>query len=208
MAPPPAPFSAGCRPRVGVATPVATRRSAARGGGGRGARRRADGRAPVSPPPLTVRATPPPSLPPQEATRAVAWAASHLYRPGDALHILHVVPRAVATATPSGALFYAPPPPATAEADLACAAEAFIRDHFLAAAEVRGLPEGSVVVDIVHERACATSVAAAIVGAADDLDAAAVVLLAHGRTRVQELVWGSVSKAVQAASGRAVVLIK
>ena len=114
----------------------------------------------------------------------------------------------MATATPSGALFYAPPPPATAEADLACAAEAFIRDHFLAAAEVRGLPEGSVVVDIVHERACAPSVAAAIVGAADDLDAAAVVLLAHGRTRVQELVWGSVSKAVQAASGRAVVLIK
>ena len=117
------------------------------------------------------------------------------------------MPKAAAPPPRSGALYYAPPPPPSTEDELAAAAASFIRDHFLAAAEVRGLPAGSVAVDIVHERACATSVAAAITHHADALDATAVVLLAHGRSRVQELVWGSVSKAVTASTTRPVVLV-
>lgn len=137
----------------------------------------------------------------------MAWAAEHLFRDGDALHILHVVPLPAPPVTPSGALYYVPPPPPSAADDLAAAATEFIHSHFLADPLVAALPPASVHVDIVRECASERCVGASIVAAADGLDAAAVVMLAHSRSRVQEFVWGSVSKYVAAHTTRPVVLV-
>jgi len=168
-------------------------------------RRAPDPRRPPAPSPPPIRPLSDPQS--QDATRAVAWAAEHLFRAGDALHILHVVPLPSPPVTPSGALYYVPPPPASAADDLAAAATAFIESHFLADEKLAALPPGSVHFDIVRECASERCVGATIITAADGLDAAAVVLLAHSRSRVQEFVWGSVSKYVAAHTTRPVVLV-
>jgi len=154
------------------------------------------------------------TLPPsQDAVRTFAWALDHLYRPGDTVHLLHVVPApARAFTPPSGAIGYIPPPPASASADLEAAATHFLTDRLFPEARSRGLDPASMVrPTVVHEcstyRSSTEAVAATILRTATEIGAANLVMVSHHKARLQEALWGSVSKTVAAQARMPVTLV-
>ena len=142
--------------------------------------------------------TPPPPKPNQNTT--------------DVVHLLHVVPRVRSTAAPSGALYYAPPLscPDEAKEALEKAARAFITREFASLIADRALPINALAVDVVHEltgSSAGESVGDAIIRTAEELDAAALVLLSHEKRKLEQFIWGSVSKEVASRTKRPVVLV-
>lgn len=153
-------------------------------------------------------------IPPfQDAVRTFAWALDHLYRPGDTVHLLHVVPApARAFTPPSGAIGYIPPPPATASADLEAAATAFLADRLYPEAISRGLDPATMVrPTVVHEacsrRSSTEAVAFTILQAATEVKASQLCMTSHNRARLHEAIWGSVSKTVAAQARIPVTLV-
>ena len=130
----------------------------------------------------------------------------------DVVHHLHVVPRVRSTPAPSGALYYAPPlscPEASKEA-LEKAARAFIKKEFSSLIADRALPAAALAVDVVHEltgSSAGESVGDAILRTAEELDAAALVMLSHEKKKLEQFIWGSVSKEVASRTKRPVVLV-
>ena len=113
---------------------------------------------------------------------------------------------------PSGAIGYIPPPPASAAADLEAAATAFLADRLFPEATARGLdPAAMVRPTVVHEcstyRSSTEAVAATILRTATDLRAANLVMVSHHKARLQEALWGSVSKTVAAQARMPVTLV-
>ncbi len=165
------------------------------------------------PPTHTHTLTPTPT---QDAVRTFAWALDHLYRPGDTVHLLHVVPAPARTFTPpSGAIGYIPPPPPSAAADLEAAATAFLAARLYPEATARGLDPGAMVrPGVVHEatgssrRSSSTeAVAFTILKAADEIGASNLVMVSHHKARLHEALWGSVSKTVAAQARIPVTLV-
>lgn len=145
----------------------------------------------------------------QDAVRTLAWTIDHLYKRGDVVHLLHVLPVSARVSHPSGSLspIFLPPNPDDAAAALEAAASAFVRDRLYPEAAARGLdPEAVLRPTIVREPATET-VAATIVRTAAELGAAQLVMISHAKPRLQEAIWGSVSKAVVAAARMPVTLV-
>ena len=130
----------------------------------------------------------------------------------DVVHLLHVVPRVRSPAAPSGALYYAPPLscPDEAKDALEKGARAFISREFASLIADRALPADALAVDVVHELAGSSageSVGDAIIRTAEELDAAALVMLSHEKKKLEQFIWGSVSKEVASRTKRPVVLV-
>ena len=160
-------------------------------------------------PQLQPQLQPPP--PPPTTTTTIATSPKQT-KLKDVVHLLHVVPRVRSTAAPSGALYYAPPTscPDEAKNALEKAARAFITREFASLIADRALPANALAVDVVHELAGSSageSVGDAILRTAEELDAAALVMLSHEKKRLEQLIWGSVSKEVASRTKRPVVLV-
>jgi nucleotide-binding universal stress UspA family protein len=138
---------------------------------------------------------------------AFAFVAQHLLRPGDHLHLIHVIPRLVFSST-----FGVPPVdfvPSSDSTDYEQAlarAERFILDKF-----VRRLPASyagaAPVVHIVKSETDTESVGHVLCKKADVLDACFVALASNSRSRVAELFLGSVTQHVLHNAGRPVVVV-
>lgn len=145
----------------------------------------------------------------EDAVRTFAWALDHIYRPGDTLHLLHVVPApARESAPPSGAIGYIPPPPPTAAADLEAAASAFLEERLYPEATARGLDPAAVVRPaLVHEPATESLATTIVRHAESQLKASCIVMVSHHKARLTEALWGSVSKAVASKARIPVTLV-
>lgn len=127
----------------------------------------------------------------------------NIYRPGDAMHILHVVP--AVDATPASGFVYYPRYQVGDEHALSSQAEQFIKDEFVAMAEERGI---SVNVVVVKDSPRHDHVGWAVCEHADELQASPLVLYAHHRSIFEELMLGSsVTKFVARNCKRPVLLV-
>ena len=113
----------------------------------------------------------------QESITAFEWAILNIYRPGDKLHVLHVVPNG--TTTPASGFLYYPGYQVGDEALLHAQAEQFIKDEFVSVAEERGV---SVNVRVVKNTSRHEHVGWAVCEHAEELEAAPLVLYAHHRS--------------------------
>lgn len=133
---------------------------------------------------------------------AFQWTLHNLYREGDAVHVLHVVPEALSSPA-SGSIYY--PQPTDPEVDRALwrQAEEFIRDEFVEPAERHGV---AVNVVLVKESRYKT-VGWAVCRKAEELQASPLVLAAHQKSKLEEMLLGSVSKFCVSHCKRPVLLI-
>ncbi|KAK9828007.1 hypothetical protein WJX81_008304 [Elliptochloris bilobata] len=126
-----------------------------------------------------------------ECERALAWALGELYRPNDQLHLVHVLPK-----MQLAAMYGAPPVDFLPQQDpvayeqLLKNAEHFITDRFLPKlSQLRPDP----IVHIVKGEVDTDSIGNVICRKADEVDAAAVVMASHTRSKLTEFVLGSVT---------------
>eukprot|EP00884_Botryococcus_braunii_P020544 jgi/Botrbrau1/7173/Bobra.0300s0006.1 len=124
----------------------------------------------------------------KDALRAFNWALSHIYRPGDVLHILHVLPF-VDTRPASGQLYYVPPADQALEEVMVEHAQQFIKENFVAEAEKLGI---TFEVDVV-KGTCLQSTGQAVCSAAEKLQAAMLIVHTHRKSMVEKIMMGSVS---------------
>lgn len=127
--------------------------------------------------------------------RAIGWTLDHLYRDGDILHLLHVVPE-VATMSQLGGYNLAASlgPEEGMQAQLAAHAEAFVHSHCGPLAAQRG---AAWQLDLVPGR-CNTSVSDTIISKINELDAAMVVLSVRPTSFIEGLFSMGISKQVAA----------
>ncbi|KAF8064605.1 abhd17c [Scenedesmus sp. PABB004] len=120
----------------------------------------------------------------EAAYRAVNWTLDHLYRDGDVLHLLHVLP-AASTLTPGafGGLAASLPPEEGLMDRMEENARAYFEAHFMGLARTHG---AATVLDLVRG-GCNVSVSRMICQKAEDLGAAVVVLCEHKRSPLASL---------------------
>lgn len=125
---------------------------------------------------------------------AVRWAMDNCYRPGDEVHLLHVIPRLQLAASfgapPVDFLPYQDP---NAYQSLIKSAEAFIAERALAHL---GELEPAPVVHLVKYETDTDSIGNVICKKADELDVALVVMARHQKSKLQEFFLGSVTSFV------------
>lgn len=123
---------------------------------------------------------------------AVRWAMAHVYREGDELHIVHVIPRYMLTgAYGVPPVDYLPSHMAHRNEELIKSAEAFIVRRALR--HMEGVTEPKPVVHVIKYETDADSIGELLCRKAEELDAAVMVLSQHDKTRVQQIFLGSVS---------------
>ncbi|GAB4821612.1 hypothetical protein N2152v2_008658 [Parachlorella kessleri] len=126
-----------------------------------------------------------------ESVEAFQWALQHLYRQGDTLTVLHVVPDSDAGPT-SGSIYYCPPcHDPESERCLWSQAREFLEENFVEAGKQQGI---EVQVVMAHERH--KGVGRALCKKAAELRATMVVLGGHKKSKVEEMLMGSTSKYV------------
>lgn len=140
----------------------------------------------------------------EDSFAAVKWTLDNLYKPGDSLHLLHVIPRPfVATPFPTTML------PLTSEDAVAEAQEVeghmreYIAQVYMGLA---GVHNANMVISVVHGK-CKDSIGQVICKHSEDLAAAVVVMTAHKKNLMEQLVLGSVSKHVAAHCKRPTILL-
>jgi nucleotide-binding universal stress UspA family protein len=138
----------------------------------------------------------------QDSVFAFRWALDNIYRPGDSMHIVHVVPDDLSSPA-SGSLYYAPPAGTEAEAMLWSQAEEFIAAEFVRPAAAAGV---AVRVEMVHEGEH-RHVGRAVCAAAERLHAEPLVLATHHRGWIMQSLLGSVSRFCAANCKRPVTLV-
>lgn len=144
----------------------------------------------------------PPAAARQDSVFAFRWALDNIYRPGDSMHIVHVVPDDLSSPA-SGSLYYAPPAGTEAEAMLWSQAEEFIAAEFVRPAAAAGV---AVHVEMVHEGEH-RHVGRAVCAAAERLHAEPLVLATHHRAWIVQSLLGSVSRFCAANCKRPVTLV-
>ena len=157
--------------------------------------------APAAPKPAAA-AHRPPAAARQDSVFAFRWALDNIYRPGDSMHIVHVVPDDLSSPA-SGSLYYAPPAGTEAEAMLWSQAEEFIAAEFVRPAAAAGV---AVHVEMVHEGEH-RHVGRAVCAAAERLHAEPLVLATHHRAWIVQSLLGSVSRFCAANCKRPVTLV-
>lgn len=143
--------------------------------------------------------------------RACAWAAHHLARPGDTLHLVHVIPSLPSIIQGAGALsglgspgmLYVMEPPT---AEYKAATEEYMQRRFYGILRSSGVDfESEVLVELTD--GSTGSVGQAICDRAGALGAAAVVIGSHSRGGLGEMVLGSVASYVCHHAERPVVVL-
>jgi nucleotide-binding universal stress UspA family protein len=127
---------------------------------------------------------------------------TNLYRTGDAVHILHIVP-ALREAPASGSLYYPRYDPVGCEQSLWSQAEQFINDEFLSVAQERGIAAKIVLV----KESKGHDIGRLVCEEAERLEASPLVMYSHQKSRVEEFFLGSVSKYCSSACKRPVLLV-
>ncbi|KAK9814802.1 hypothetical protein WJX72_011691 [[Myrmecia] bisecta] len=140
-----------------------------------------------------------------ECEHALKWAVSDFYKPGDEVHVLHVIPRlqlaAVYGAPP---VDFLPQQDPVAYEQLIKQAEHFISDRFLS--KLQGIsPEP--VVHIVKSEVDTDSIGNVICKKVLELNAAAVIMASHNKSRLQEFFLGSVTNHVTNHCKRPVLVV-
>jgi nucleotide-binding universal stress UspA family protein len=141
----------------------------------------------------------------EDSVTAFRWTIENVWRPGDNLHILHVVPDFYSGVPAPGSIFY---PGESYDEDmdstLVQQARDFIREFFIADANGRGI--GNVHVVLVKE-ARHKHVGRTVCIKAEELEASPLVLSAHHRNALEEMFLGSVSKYCAAHCKRPILLV-
>jgi nucleotide-binding universal stress UspA family protein len=127
----------------------------------------------------------------EAAEHSLDWTLQNLYRPGDVIHLVHVVPRQQLAQS-----FGAPPVDFLPQQDpvghemLLQHAETFIRERLLPKlADIQPDP----CVHIVKSDVDTDSIGNVICNKADMLKAAAVIMASHNRSKLKEFFLGSVT---------------
>jgi nucleotide-binding universal stress UspA family protein len=141
----------------------------------------------------------------QDSVAAFKWALHNLYRAGDALHILHVLPD-TGSSPASGNVFYAGAGAGDAEEEVSQVlqqAGEFIQSEFVGLAAARGVEVNVVLIkDSTHRH-----VGWAVCRKAEELEAAPLVLATHHKGYFAEMLLGSVSKFCAANCKQPVLLV-
>ena len=127
----------------------------------------------------------------------------HIYRPGDAVHLLHVVP-SIHSSTANGSVYYSFNPVEN-DSSLFDQARQFIEEEFVSTARERDIPVE--VVLIKEDTKQHKHVGAAVVKKAEELCASPLVLFAHHKTKFEEIFFGSISKWCAANASCPVLLV-
>lgn len=138
---------------------------------------------------------------------AFSFVAQHLLRPEDHLHLVHVIPRLVFSAQLGvSPVDFVPTSDSTAYEQSLARAERFILDKFVRQlpASFSGAPP---VVHIIKSETDTESVGHVLVKKADALGACFLALASNSRSRVAELLLGSVTQHVLHNSRRPVVVV-
>lgn len=142
--------------------------------------------------------------------RACAWAAKQMWRQGDVLHLLHVIPSLPNVAYGSGPmaglsssfLYVLEPPTAAFKA----ATEEYMERRFHVMLREAGVEfENDILLEMTDGGV--QNVGHALLKRAEDVDAAAIVVGSHGRGGIGELLLGSVAQWLGHHSERPVVIL-
>ncbi|GAB4818574.1 hypothetical protein N2152v2_005620 [Parachlorella kessleri] len=129
--------------------------------------------------------------------KAVDWAAENLFKEGDEVHLLHIIPVPMPQVMAGSVVMDMAIPATTLEADPADdqrhinTAKEFIKRRFITKLATRSIPYK---VEIVHFLCDSDSIGEAICKRADALDATAVVMSKHQRGAISEFFLGSSTK--------------
>jgi structural maintenance of chromosome 2 len=140
----------------------------------------------------------------EDSIDAFTWVIKNLVKPGDELHLLHVVPD-VFTSPASGSIYYCSSPDPETERALWQQAKQFFVDNFLEHAKAEGL-EDSCWLHLVKESRH-KHIGKAVCRKADELGAEPLVLAAHDRSALEKMFLGSVSDYCVTHSKRPVLLL-
>lgn len=141
----------------------------------------------------------------EHSQKAFTWSIENVYREGDQIHLVHVVPRLAFAAQ------YGVPPvdfvPAAENNTYESAvqrAEQFIIDRF-----VKQLPANvkAPVVHIIKSEVDTESVGHVLCKKADELDAVAICMATHNKGRMAEFFLGSVTQYCTHHSKRPVIIV-
>lgn len=136
-----------------------------------------------------------------ESEYACQWAASNIYRKGDTIHLLHVVPEPSMIHVWPG--MYVPPDD-DAEQDEVSDATKMIRKRFTSHLKSAKIPCQ------VHVAVAGTEtdhLAKLINEKAEEVDAACMIMASHGKTSFQEFWAGSTSTSTSHSSSRPICII-
>ena len=142
--------------------------------------------------------------------RACEWAAREMWRPGDILHLLHVIPSLPSVAYGSGPMaglsssfLYVLEPPTAAFKE---ATMEYMERRFHGMLRKAGVEfESDVLLEMTDGGV--QNVGYALLTRADEVDAAAIVVGSHGRGGIGELLLGSVAQWLGHHSERPVVIL-
>lgn len=138
-----------------------------------------------------------------ESERALLWAITNLYRPGDVVHLLHVVPEPSTTHSWTGV--YVPPDEAAVEESEIQEAKAMFKNRFLLTLLQHEVPFR---LHIVVASVDKNTVARAISDEAHAINAAAIVIGSQLKSKLQEMWGGSVAASAVAKVRRPVILVR
>ncbi|BDA44876.1 hypothetical protein COCOBI_06-3540 [Coccomyxa sp. Obi] len=141
-----------------------------------------------------------------ESERALSWTLEEIYREGDELHLVHVIPR-----MQMAAVYGAPPVDFLPQQDpvaydqLIKNAESFIAGRFLPSlASLKVQP----IVHIVKSDVDTESIGNVVCKKAEDLDVAAIIVSLHSKSRLQEFFLGSVTNYCAHHSRKPLLVVK
>jgi nucleotide-binding universal stress UspA family protein len=130
-----------------------------------------------------------------DASRVFHWMLENMYKAGDEIHLLNVIPRpqSVSKFAVAAIDFNPPVDPATYHQAIA-KAEKFIVNRFLSKipSEIATTP----IVHIIKSEVDTGSIGQVICQKAEDLNAALVIMGSHNKGAISELFLGSVSQYV------------
>lgn len=125
----------------------------------------------------------------EDSVAAFVWTLGNLYREGDSLHILHVVPEALSSPA-SGSIYYPQPIDPETERALWRQAQEFIQNEFVEIAKRKGVTVNVVLVKESRHK----HIGWAVCKKAEELQASPLVLACHHKSKLEEMLMGSVSK--------------
>eukprot|EP00879_Flechtneria_rotunda_P003575 GHRR01003809.1.p1 GENE.GHRR01003809.1~~GHRR01003809.1.p1 ORF type:complete len:175 (+),score=39.74 GHRR01003809.1:47-526(+) len=140
-----------------------------------------------------------------DSQKAFQWTIDNIYRDGDELHVLHVVPRlAFAARLGVPPVDFVPAAENNTYETAVQRAEQFIIDRF-----VQALPPSikAPIVHIIKSEVDTESVGHVLCKKAEELDAAAICMASHNKGRMAQFFLGSVSQYCIHHSKRPVIIV-
>eukprot|EP01024_Parvocaulis_polyphysoides_P023193 TRINITY_DN21442_c0_g1_i2.p4 TRINITY_DN21442_c0_g1~~TRINITY_DN21442_c0_g1_i2.p4 ORF type:complete len:156 (-),score=19.39 TRINITY_DN21442_c0_g1_i2:441-908(-) len=140
-----------------------------------------------------------------ESERACRWAVDNLYRVNDEVHLLHVIPRMqVAAVYGAPPIDFLPNQDPQAYEKLIQNAERFITNRFVVMFENISVQP---IVHIIKSEVDTDSIGDVVCKKAEELEACAVVMAKHQKSKVMEFFLGSVTNYCMHRCRRPVVVV-